>query len=128
MAASGNRGKRQGSRSGSSNNRSNSRGRQTANKRKPAKEEALNSKLTQEIGLIVLFAFCVFLFLCNFGIMGSVGGFLKSVQFGIFGLTAYIAPILIFVAVLFYISNQGSFAAIRKLVSGVLLYVLISML
>ena len=128
MAASGNRGKRQGSRSGSSNNRSNSRGRQTANKRKPAKEEALNSRLTQEIGLIVLFAFCVFLFLCNFGIMGSVGGFLKSVQFGIFGLTAYIAPILIFVAVLFYISNQGSFAAIRKLVSGVLLYVLISML
>ena len=85
-------------------------------------------KLLQEVSLIGVFALCVFLFLCNFGIMGSFGDILKNVQFGLLGLPAYIAPILIFVAVVFYMGNQGSPAAIRKLVAGTLLYILLSML
>lgn len=131
MASTGGTGRKQGNRSGSNNrgnSRTNSRGRQAANGRKAAKEETLSSKLQQEVLLIGVFALCVFLFLCNFGIMGSVGGFIKNVQFGIFGLPAYIAPILIFVAVVFYISNEGSPAAVRKLISGVFLYLLVAML
>lgn len=126
MAASGSTGRKQGSRSGSSGKKGS--GRQTANRRRTAQEEALGGKLLQEVILIAAFALCVFLFLCNFGIMGAFGGILSSVQFGLFGLSAYIAPLLIFVAVIFYISNQGSGAAIRKLVSGVVLYILLAML
>ncbi len=127
MAASGNTRKKQGSRSGSSNNR-NSRSRQTTNKKRSAQEDMFGGKLLQEVSLIGVFALCVFLFLCNFGIMGSFGDILKNVQFGLLGLPAYIAPILIFVAVVFYMGNQGSPAAIRKLVAGTLLYILLSML
>lgn len=127
MAASGNT-KRQGNRSGSNNRNSNSRNRQTAGRKGTAKEEAFSDKLLQEILLIAAFALCVFLFLCNFGITGSVGVFLRNVQFGIFGLPAYIAPFLIFAAVLFYISNEGSKTAIRKLVSGIVLFILLAML
>lgn len=126
MAASGSTGRKQGSRSGSSGKKGS--GRQTANRKRTAQEETFSGKLLQEVILIAAFALCVFLFLCNFGIMGAFGGILSNVQFGLFGLSAYIAPLLIFVAVIFYISNQGSGAAIRKLVSGVVLYILLSML
>ncbi len=130
MAASGSTRKKQGSRSGSSNNRSSksARGRQSAGRRRTAQEEALGGRLLQEVLLIAAFALCVFLFLCNFGIMGSFGDILSNVQFGLFGLSAYIAPLLIFVAVIFYISNRGTPAAIRKLASGIVLYILLSML
>ena len=135
MAATGNTGRKQGNRSGSnnrsnnkSNGRSNTRSRQTTNSRKAVQEDTISSKLLQEILLIMVFALCVFLFLCNFGLMGSVGGFLKNLQFGIFGLPAYIAPILIFVATVFYISNEGSPAAVRKLIAGIFLYLLAAML
>ncbi len=126
MAASGSTGRKQGSRSGSSNKKRSSR--QTANRKRTAQEEVLGSKLLQEVLLIGAFALCVFLFLCNFGIMGAFGEILSNVLFGIFGLSAYIAPLLIFVAAIFYISNQGSGAAVRKLVSGGVLYILLSML
>lgn len=126
MAASGSTGRKQGSRSGSSGKKGS--GRQTANRKRTAQEEAFSGKLLQEVILIAAFALCVFLFLCNFGIMGAFGGILSNVQFGLFGLSAYIAPLLIFVAVIFYISNRGSGAAIRKLVSGVVLYILLAML
>ena len=127
MASTGNTGRKQGNRSGSGN-RSNSRGRQTANTKKTMKEDSISSKLLREITLIAAFALCVFLFLCNFGIMGSVGGFFKNMQFGIFGLPAYVAQILIFAAVVFHISNRGNPAALRKLISGICLYLLIAML
>lgn len=131
MASSGNTGRKQGNRSGSNNrgnSRTNSRSRQTSNSRRAVQEDTLNSKLLQEVLLIAVFALCVFLFLCNFGLMGSVGAFFKNLQFGLFGLTAYIAPILIFVAVVFYISNEGNPVAVRKLISGIFLYLLIAML
>ena len=127
MAATGNTGKKQGNRPGS-NNKNGSRGRQTSGSRKTVREDSFSSKLMQEILLIVVFALCAFLFLCNFGIMGSVGGIFKNLQFGIFGLPAYLVPILIFVAVVFYIGNEGSFAAVRKLIAGIFLYLLVAML
>ena len=104
------------------------RSRQTENSKNVLQKDTFNSKLMQEILLIVLFAFCIFLFLCHFSIMGSIGEFFRNVQFGLFGLPVYLVPILIFIAAVFYIGNEGSPAAVRKLVTGVFLYVLISML
>ena len=127
MASTGNTGRKQGNRSGSGS-RNNNRSRQTANTRRTVKEDTISSKLLQEVLLIAVFALCVFLFLCNFGIMGSVGGFFRNLQFGIFGLPAYIAPVLIFIGTVFHISNRGSKAAVRKLISGVFLYLLTAML
>lgn len=87
----------------------------------------MDNKLQQEISLIVVFAVCIFLFLCNFGIIGSFGDFLSNIQFGLFGLPAYITPVLFFFALAFGMTNRGSGAAKRKLISGIILYILITM-
>ena len=87
-------------------------------------QEGMNGALFHEIGLIVLFIAMVFLFFCNFGIIGPVGDAVSGFLFGLFGLTAYIAPILLFVAVAFWFANEGSSNAVRKLVAGVVLFLM----
>ena len=54
---------------------------------------------------ICVFALTVFLFLCNFGVIGVLGDAVSSVMFGIFGTIAYAVPVVGFVAVAFAISN-----------------------
>ena len=90
--------------------------------------EPLNYALRSEILIIVLLALMLFLFLCNFGVCGSFGNMMSSIMFGIFGFMAYFTPILIFFAVVFYISNNGSVAAIRKIIAGVVLALLFGIL
>ena len=57
--------------------------------------------IRNEIFLIILFAVAAFLFVCNFGIAGVVGNTLSNVMFGIFGLTAYVMPLVIFLMIAF---------------------------
>ena len=87
----------------------------------------MDAALRNEILLIVSLALAVILFLCNFGIVGSVGDAVSDVMFGLFGLMAYAAPVVVFLGIAFGMSNAGSSAAVRKLVCGVVLFVLISM-
>jgi S-DNA-T family DNA segregation ATPase FtsK/SpoIIIE len=81
-----------------------------------------------EIGLIVFFAAMIFLFLCNFGLIGSLGNALSGFLFGVFGFTAYIAPVMLFLAVSFWSANEGSWAAVRKLISGVTLFLMLGII
>lgn len=85
---------------------------------------AEESALFHEVGLIVLFALVVILFLCNFGLIGTAGNAVSAVMFGIFGWTAYVAPVLVFLAASFWYANQGSQAAALKLAAGVLLFLM----
>ena len=84
--------------------------------------------ISNEVFLIIVFALGVLLFLCNFGIIGPVGNTVSTVMFGIFGLTAYAAPILIFVAMAFGISNQGNVVAILKMVAAVILFFMVGVI
>ena len=86
---------------------------------------ARESALFHEIGLIMLFAVMVFLFCCNFGMIGPVGNAVSGVLFGLFGLTAYAAPVLLFLAVAFWFANEGNPNAVRKLIAGVVLFVML---
>ena len=94
-------------------------------KRAYAKQAKADAVLFDEIGLIVLFVCMVILFLCNFGLIGVVGNAISSVMFGIFGLTAYIVPILIFLAVTFMTANSGNITATRKFIAGIVLFLMI---
>ncbi len=115
-------------RSGSGRSASkNTKGKTSSKKQAVYEEETLDNKLLQEIALIIVFAICVFLFLCNFGIVGSFGDVLSNIQFGLFGFPAYVTPVLFFLALAFGTINQGSYAARRKLVSGIVLYILAGM-
>lgn len=73
-----------------------------------------------EVVIIMSFAAAAILFLSNFHLCGMVGDFFRSVQLGIFGGIGYVAPVLMFAGIAFYISNQGNPRAVFKLVSCVL--------
>ena len=115
-----------GRRSSSSNSSKRSTGAKRAESSK-AKEDSRqtteqDSALFHEIGLIVLFVAMVLLFCCNFGIIGPVGNSISGFLFGLFGLTAYVAPVAVFLAASFWFANEGNSNAPRKLIAGVALF------
>lgn len=107
--------KRQGTRKSSSRARTDNR-------------EQLDYALKSEILLIVIFAVAVFLFLCNFRVCGNFGNAISDVMFGLFGITAYVFPVALLGASAVLISNFSSPAAIRKVISGIVLIVLVGIL
>lgn len=92
---------------------------------KSRKSEPMDVAIRNEIGLIVLFAVAIFLFVCNFGVAGVVGNTISNVMFGIFGLTAYVMPLALFLMIAFGMVNSGNLIAVRKLVAGTFLVLMI---
>ncbi|MCM1527862.1 MAG: DNA translocase FtsK, partial [Bacteroides sp.] len=70
----------------------------------------------------------VLLFFCNFGIIGPVGNGIRDILFGIFGWEAYITPILVFLAAAFWFANEGSSTALRKLIAGIVLFLMLGVI
>ena len=115
--------------SGKRTSSSNRTRKSTTNSRsRQAQRTAQDSELFHEIGLIVLFVVMVILFCCNFGIIGPVGNAISGGLFGIFGFTAYIAPIVIFLAVAFWFANEGNPTAVRKMIAGVVLFLMLGVI
>ena len=110
----------------SSSNRRSTGTRSGSTKKKTTKSQAgQDSVLFHEIGLIILFVAMVILFCCNFGIIGPVGDAISGFLFGVLGLTAYAAPVLIFLAAAFWFANEGNPNAVRKLSAGIVLFVML---
>ncbi|MCR5278508.1 MAG: DNA translocase FtsK [Lachnospiraceae bacterium] len=74
--------------------------------------------LRQEIKAIIVFAFAILLFACNFGVIGKFGNFLSGIMFGLFGVMAYIFPLLLGGCIVYLQVNMGSAQAVRKSVAG----------
>ncbi len=110
----------------SSSNRKNKKSTtaKTSGSRRRSSAAARESALFHEIGLIVLFAAMVFFFCCNFGVIGPVGDAVSGVLFGVFGLPAYVLPVLLFLAVAFWFANTGNPSAARKLSAGIVLFLM----
>lgn len=89
--------------------------------------EPMDTAIRNEILLIALFAVAVILFLCNFGVIGVAGNTVSSVMFGIFGITAYVVPIVFFIMIAFGMVNSGNSIAARKLVAGAVLFLIVGM-
>lgn len=112
-------------------NRNTGRSRQTQTRKqggarsRTVQSQPMDVAIRNEILLIIFLALAIILFLCNFGVVGKAGNVVSGVMFGIFGLTAYIAPVIIFLAIAFGMSNMGSTIAARKLVAGVVLFALV---
>lgn len=99
-----------------------------ANTRQRKPDPPMDLAIRNEILLFVLAAVALILFLCNFGVIGTVGDVISGVMFGLFGLLAYVAPLLIFLMIAFGISNIGNRIATRKLIAGVVFLVLVGMI
>ncbi len=89
---------------------------------KPKAEEIRKAEeFRTELILWGIIAVGALLFISNFGIGGVVGNAVSSFLFGIFGVIAYIFPIILIVGSFFAVSNQGNLFAIIKIVAGCLL-------
>lgn len=90
--------------------------KKTTNQRgtKLAKKDEFNDELVNEITLIVILAVALLLFLCNFGILGAFGGAVSNVMFGLFGMVAYIMPLLAIYMFFFGTANKGNPKAVRR--------------
>ncbi len=110
------------------NSRSSSRTRNTRPRTNTRHEEEIDYSLKSELIVILVIALTIFLFLCNFGICGAFGNALSNILFGLFGITAYIAPLVILAAVAIGIANFGNTASVRKIVSGVVIFFLIGII
>jgi S-DNA-T family DNA segregation ATPase FtsK/SpoIIIE len=91
-------------------------------------EEEFDYSLKSELIVILVIALTIFLFLCNFGICGDFGNAVSSILFGLFGVTAYVAPLVMLGAVAIGIANFGSSASVRKIVSGVVIFFVIGII
>lgn len=89
--------------------------KQTQNRR----QEPDTGFIRGEVILIASFALAVLLFLSNFHLCGVAGDYLRKVQLGIFGMTGFLAPVLLFVGTCFAMSNQGNPIAALKLTAAV---------
>ena len=93
---------------------SQTRAKSTTAKSRKRKQSAVNDQMMDDIMMIVSGAVCIFLFLCNFRIIGSFGNAISDFMFGVFGLFAYVAPLFIGGSVIFYNIKRGDYVAIRK--------------
>ena len=109
-------------------NRKTTNSKNTTKRKQSAVDYRKESEMFHEIGLIIFFIAMVILFLCNFGLIGQVGNAIRDIMFGIFGLTAYIIPIVLFLGVSFWYANSGNPHAMRKLVSAIFLLLMVGVM
>ncbi len=87
--------------------------------------ESENPMIMREAVLWLVLAVCILIFISYLGIGGYVGNVISDVSFGVFGITAYLFPFLLFIAAAFLISNRGSRVAGVKFLSSLGLFVCI---
>ncbi len=100
---------------------------QPKNSRQAAKAKAeaeyakkQESRAQATIVIVIACVVALLLELCNFNVLGRLGGYLKYGMFGLFGVMAYIFPIAI-IALAFYI-KLGKGVQARKPVCGVVIF------
>lgn len=94
----------------------NSRGR----KNTPKKQAEPEISFEKEIALWIVVAVSILLFISNFGIGGTVGNAVSSFFFGLFGMIAYVFPIVLLGGTFFAVSNKGNKIALVKTIALVL--------
>lgn len=99
----------------------------TYNKKKSSSRTRRDYEIWQDIKILLIIAVSVFLFVCNFKLVGKVGDFLSDIFFGLFGLLNYIFPLFAGFLLIFNELNPSSRIARRKTVFSSLLFVLVDM-
>ena len=92
--------------------------RKTGSRKQTAKKQ--EDTFVLEVILWIVVALAVLLFISNFGFGGKIGGAVSGFFFGIFGLLAYIFPVIFLIGIFFAVSNKGSTVAVVKLIAGCL--------
>ncbi len=72
-----------------------------------SKNSAPSFSWQREVLLFVVLAFCVVLFIANFGRAGTIGAALAVFFFGLFGVMSYVFPAALFLLAAFLVSNRS---------------------
>lgn len=102
--------------------KSSSSGRKTnsGHKKSTKKQLEREEEFTREVILWIVVAVSLLLFISNFGFGGTIGGTVSRFFFGLFGIIAYVFPVVLLVGTFFAVSNQGNRVAAVKLVAVIL--------
>jgi len=108
----GNGGKRSGgtgrAMTGNNGNSSNRGGATQRNSRNTPQKAKANSEIKNEIILMITLVISVLLLLSHFKLVGKVGVVTNDIMFGLFGLVAYLFPVLLFFGTAFFLANRGN--------------------
>ena len=92
------------------------RGRKPVERKNSKSVEQRNNTILREAILLIVIAFSIILFITNFGVGGVVGKAVSSFFFGLFGLVAYIFPLLLIAGTLIGVSNRKNSVVRIKLI------------
>lgn len=81
--------------------------------------------LNPDIVILLTIAVGIFLFLCNFHLIGTFGDVLSNIMFGIFGLSAYVVPIGIILITFFSYASKENLRIKVRFITSIVLFVLI---
>ena len=110
-----------GSRKSSSGKKKSTRAKSnTSRKGTRGKSKTPEVSFEREVILWIVVAISLLLFISNFGFGGKIGNAFSRFFFGIFGLIAYIFPIVLLVGTFFAVSNKGNRLATVKIIATVL--------
>ncbi len=100
--------------------------KRTYNKRSKKQQEV--NKMKSEMIVLIVATIALLLFLSNFGIIGVVGNEISKFMFGCMGFIAYFFPLVAVLASAFYHINKESRFAMRKLMAGISLFVILGII
>ena len=88
-------------------------------KRKTSKKQNTEiESFTNEVLMLIMLALSIILMVSNFGVGGFVGDAISSFFFGVFGLLAYVFPVVLFIGFAFFMSNKRNPLAYKKIIAG----------
>lgn len=82
----------------------------------------MNNQLRDEIVFLIALACAIILLLSNFNMAGIVGCSIKWFMFGLFGIAAYIVPVIIAVSIMFMLANKDIIGVMK--IKAAMAYVL----
>ena len=98
----------------------------STNTKKASKNKNENTSfLRDEITILLSLAVCVLLMVSHFGVGGFVGNAVSRFLFGLFGIMAYVIPIIAFIAIAFVRSNRGNANAYIKTIAGIIITIML---
>lgn len=104
-------------------NRKSSNKRKTQTKKERMAEMEKAQAFRVEVTLWIVVAAALLLFISNLGFGGAVGKTVSGFLFGMFGLMAYVLPVLLLVGSFFAVSNRGNKLAAVKLIAAIVFFV-----
>ena len=105
-----------------------SSGRKPAARKNSKAVEQRNDTILREAILLIIIAFSIILFITNFGVGGVVGKAVSSFFFGLFGLVAYIFPLLLIAGSLIGVSNRKNSVVRIKIITACVILLFICVL